>query len=253
MDICNIISVRFSLRMHPEWTIKAYGDEVNRESWFGFRANLFKRTLLASIQRQTVMPRRVYLMMDQADERLYAKYLASECALIRPVFSNHSSQISQELHRDYPANVASSRIDSDDMIAPDYIEKVNLVICSSLRSGIEFDYVVACRGIRTDLKEAQEIYYSCSPFLTLFEASYSGKEVYGFNHELVEGRPHIKDRLARWAQVIHGSNVSNNFIPGGLHPDDFENATISSPKLIAAATTPLCSGTAELFGLPASF
>jgi hypothetical protein len=252
MEISNIISVRFSLRMDPEWTKKAYGDETNRESWFRSRSGIFKRTLLASIRRQTVKPKRVFLMLDRADEHFYDKYLNTDDPLIRPVFHNHLSRIAQEINQDYAYNVACSRIDSDDMIAPDYIEKINSAICSSLQSGIQFDYVVACSGIRTDLNKMQEIYYGCSPFLTVFESTYSGKEVYKFNHELVEEVPHIKDRLARWAQIIHGTNISNDFIVSELEPDGFERAALTAPKLIAKTRTMLRPDIIDLFGLPTS-
>lgn len=252
MDISNIISVQSSLRIHPEWTNKAYGSELNRESWFKLRSRLFRNTLLASIRRQTVQPKRIFLMMDRADEQLYSKYLNINDPLFQPIFQNHLSEIAREIHQNHPANVACSRIDSDDIIAPDYLEKVNSAIVSSLRSGVQFEYVVACSGIRTDLREMQEIYYGCPPFLTLFESSYSGKEVYGFNHELVEEKPLIKDRLARWAQIIHGQNISNDFVEGGLQPKDFDRVATTSAKLIAKARTMLSPDMVELFGLPAS-
>src|SRR5687768_2477702 len=68
------VVIRFSLR-YPAWMRSAYGQESERADWFAMRARLFKACVVASMERQTVAPRRVFVLMDVADTDFWRQHL----------------------------------------------------------------------------------------------------------------------------------------------------------------------------------
>ena len=69
--------------------------------------------------------------------------------------------------------------------------------------------MVACDGYFTDLKQIQQVYYNCSPFISLYVRHYNGENIYDGDHtRILDRQPRIV-ATARWVQIIHGSNVDN--------------------------------------------
>ncbi len=211
-NIKNVVVVRFSLRV-PAWRKKIFFNDKNRDAWFKFRSELYKQTLGLSIKSQTKQADRVYLLMDENDGDLYAKYL--EDSYISPIFSkdsNHNWQVGEDLVRSgLCENIAMSRIDSDDIIARDYFEKINTQISELVNQGQTVEYLVACTGYRSDFSQAQPIHYIGGPFITLYKQKYSYETVYGFEHKSLLQKTYIQNYDAEWMQVIHGTNVVNGF------------------------------------------
>lgn len=213
LGIQNIVVTRFSLRV-AGWRHQIYFDERGRDAWFEYRAMLYKRTLGESLSVQTVKPAKVYLLMDTGDRALAARHFPEMNFM--PIFSLHGDyrrQIAADLERQgLVDNIAMSRIDSDDIIARNYFEKLNACILDSLRSGEPSELFVACKGYRTNFVDVQPMYYHNGPFITRFCSKYAGETPY-FQHETLGQHAHVKDASAEWMQVIHGTNLANGFQP----------------------------------------
>jgi len=216
MNISHIVIVRFSIRTSDSRHLQAYGSEEKREQWFAMRSRLFAETLYASLQQQSVPPLKVFLLMDEADEWLYAKYLNINDPRYMPIFSKGTAcfgAVSDWIKNSKLSNLALSRIDSDDLIARNFLEEVGLSIESATSQGKFFKYVVSAMGWKTDGVRFRKLFFNYSPFLTLFCQKYSGENVYAIRHGQVYKQPHIVCHNSQWMQFIHGGNLSNGF-PG---------------------------------------
>lgn len=212
-SIRNVVVVRFSLRVQA-WRRRTFFDDRSRHAWFKYRAMLYAHTLGASFAAQTVNPARVYLLMDAGDRALAERYLSDQ--RFTPVYSvnrDHHQQVAADLEREgLINNIALSRIDSDDIIARDYFEKLNVSILDSLHQGGPSRLMVACKGYRSNLVDLQAMYYHDGPFITCFCDKYAGETPY-FDHKTLRDYAHVKNVSAEWMQVIHGTNVANGFQP----------------------------------------
>lgn len=212
-SIRNVVIVRFSLRVQA-WRRRMFFDERGRDAWFEYRAMLYRRTLGASLAAQTVKPVRVYLLMDAGDRALAERHLSGlPFTSVFSVDGDHHQQVAADLEREgLVDHIALSRIDSDDIVARNYFEKLNACILDSLREGGPSELFVACKGYRSNFVDLQAMYYHDGPFITRFCKRYAGETPY-FDHKTSGQYPHVKDASAEWMQVIHGTNVANGFQP----------------------------------------
>ncbi|WP_370244202.1 glycosyltransferase [Alteromonas abrolhosensis] len=235
MDIFYI--VRFSLRLNSDWEIKTFGGDVNRECWFEFRSKVLANTIYASIVKQTVPGCKIILLLDKDDKDLYERYF--DLKNVFPVFSEKSNFMDDVIsivqkNRDYPdQKIIISRVDSDDILAPDYTEKVFELTASPSEN--ENFWIVSTDGARFDLNSYQRIYYAVSPFISY--VSHDGKleNVYGFNHENISEKSNVKylqSHAPIWCQILHGSNVANSFWAASTE-DDFLLARAENRKASA--------------------
>ncbi|MGR3458068.1 MAG: glycosyltransferase [Pseudooceanicola nanhaiensis] len=225
--------VRFSLRLKEDWLRAAYGQEENRLSWLKSRGEIFKDTMYRSMVRQTYAPHKLFLLMDEGDADFFETSFKGLSDIVEPVFSqrwNHYEQVARKIHSYGKTNVAVSRGDSDDLVADNYFERVNGAIHSSVEKGIEFNYIVATRGFVSDGTQIQEIYYSCSPFLTLFRKRWDGANIYAINHEDVRSHPHVAVSDAAWLQYVHGTNIANRLFQSNAGRDEFDAAIAKGAK-----------------------
>ena len=240
IEITNVVIVRFSLILSTDWCIKAYGQEENREKWFKYRSQLFESTLLKSILNQSVKPKYVFILMHMNDKYLYDKYLSDIKFTVYPIFVSGGFG-EKEIAKVISAveNIAVSRVDSDDLLANDYFQKINQSISEAIHNEVKFDYIISTTGYRLNAKLFQKIYYNCGPFLTSFGKNLENINIYSFSHEEVINYPHILNNEALWVQYIHGSNIANDFIDSNLSNDEFNAKIGVNPKLILTMTYPI--------------
>lgn len=212
--IDNYLITRFSLRIQ-DWATRAYGDEVNREAWFASRASMFLEGLFASVRAQTKPVLGHLLLMDSGDVRLFEKYLDVGPPLV-PLFSTNAESHPRACEylstRGNTENLAISRVDSDDLVAFDYVERVSRCISVGLSKQLAFNFVVASDGFVTDFEQIQTVHHPTSPFLTQFSRRWSGERLFGFSHREIGQKPHIVCQEARWMICLHGSNLMNAFM-----------------------------------------
>lgn len=212
-NISNVVVVRFSIRVKA-WRNRLFFDEKSRESWYKYRAELYRQTLGLSLNRQTEKPFRIYLFMDQGDRPLYEKYFNGVDFV--PIFSDHdhSQMVADDLGKlGVTNNVAITRIDSDDIVECRFFEKINAKIRELKSDGKNVCLIGSSSGYRTNFLEIQSVFHGAPPFITLFSERYAGEDVYSHDHRDIGEMDHVKDTCAEWMQVIHGTNVANIFKP----------------------------------------
>ena len=268
-NLQNVVVVRFSLKV-AEWRRRAFVNDRNRELWFAYRARLFRQTLYASLLAQTKPVQALYLLMDEDDPALFEKYqhewMAQTEALalgncsapeIRPIFSSqspHEKVALDLLKRGQTQHVTVSRIDSDDIVARDFFEKLSRDISDALQRGEVFDYVMAAQGYKSNLRQTQRCLYGRSPFLTRYWSQFphpsqwpSADEpptVYDVSHVRIREYRLLESLNAQWMQLLHGTNVANGFSKSHTHvlpPDLAFLKEPNSPPILCEAKQPFDS------------
>lgn len=225
--------MRFSLRLSRDWEIKAYGSEDKRASWIIWRLGLLSKHLISALLSSTRRPDKIFLLADTSDKEIIDSAITANES-VEWLFSSGAAPfeiLRLRLLSLFAGNqVVISRIDSDDTISMKYGEELLAVANASIdKRRVQNYYIVYTNGFRSDGIRIQPVYYSCSPFLSLFCPAYSGENIYSINHEDVLKFPHLSIDIPSWCQIIHGTNVSNRFFPA--HPD-FETSTKASYKLL---------------------
>jgi hypothetical protein len=238
-DIRNYVVIRFSVR-HGDWAQRAYGDESNRAAWFEMRSKLFLKWTAASLQSQTIAPRRVFVVMDPSDTQLWARHLALPPPFT-PVYL--TGGIDRETFRlireDGDGPAVTSRIDSDDAVAPDYLERINESVGESWTGNRPETYVVACNGYVTDLASIETIYWNASPFLSIFTPEVTEAKLLTLNHLTVLDHAPILNTTALWMQIVHGTNLANKLRAPRLRPPDGPRVQLPGSPLPAPLAWPL--------------
>ncbi|APZ55192.1 Putative rhamnosyl transferase (plasmid) [Salipiger abyssi] len=192
------------------------------------------------------------MLLDEGDAETYEKHFAFDSDLVQPVFAKKGAPYEagvEYIRSTGLKNIVISRADSDDIISDDYIEKVNAEVTRLVEAGQPFDYIVATHGYRTDGDVIQEIYYSCSPYLSLFREEWDGKNIYDINHEDVLQYAYFPIESARWMQCIHGGNLANQFMNGMADRQSFEDSIRNNKKLIAMQRVSAKDNWPENFGV----
>jgi hypothetical protein len=203
------ISIRFSIRGISDTA--RFADEAERTAWFAARAKILTRCTIPSLLRQTVQPRGVFLLMDLSDQQYWDEFLDLPDPFI-PLFIRHSeinSVPAEHIRERGESNVILTRLDSDDALADTYLEEISKTAAASLTDERTSAYIVACNGYRTDFRFIQSVYYTCTPFQSVFAHEYAGQGVYQFNHMNVHQHNPLLNQTALWLQVVHGWNLSN--------------------------------------------
>ncbi|GAA1426465.1 hypothetical protein GCM10009616_01060 [Microlunatus lacustris] len=218
---CYVV-IRFSVRFQ-DWTRRAYGQEDARSEWFAMRARLFRASVVASLERQTVAPRRVFVLMDVDDVALWHQHLDLPAPYV-PVFvraEDVDQEISARLAADDTKNIVISRLDSDDAISRRYFEKITDTARNFWRLGITKAYMVAPNGHFTDLRRIQRVYFNCSPFISLYVHRYHGENIFDLEHLRILERHPVMVESVEWMQIIHGTNIGNRlYKKSRFEPDD---------------------------------
>jgi hypothetical protein len=222
MKLINIVVVRFSVRLKPEVCASVYGSEKNRDKWLAYRFDLFNKTIKKSLQRQTVMPEKVYLLMDDSDRNFYESEIHLD-PLFTPIFAkgNHLALVEKDLSEKYKKNIAVSRIDSDDLISDNYFEAVNASIIKACKSNFDLKCVIVCRGFRTNGKKIQDLYFNCSPFLTEYLPNFKQLRLLRMNHRKAIEEKFVLNNEARFMQFLH-YNLANRFAYDNLTYEEYE-------------------------------
>lgn len=238
-DIRNYVVIRFSVR-HADWAERAYGDESNRAAWFAMRSKLFLKWTAPSLQSQSVAPRRVFVAMDPSDRELWSRHLALPPPFT-PLYLERG--IDREAFRlvreDGVGPAVVSRIDSDDAVAPDYLERINESVAGAWTGERPAAYVVACNGYVTDLTSIETIYWNVSPFLSVFMEDVTEAKLVTLNHTTVLDHSPILNTTALWMQIVHGSNLVNKMRPPRRQPPDGPNVQVPGWPLPVSIAWPV--------------
>lgn len=187
------------------------------EAWLRYRLALFAAVTLPSMESQTAASRRWLLLIDHACR---AGWLEDELALfgdgdvfetvwIDGLFWSTIGQVVTE--RATAPHVITTRLDSDDAIARDYLARIQATF-----AGQDALYVNFQRGLQFERSGALYTYlHASNAFLSFIERRRDGEPVRTvFSSTAHADAAKYADVLQVsappvWLQVVHGSNIMN--------------------------------------------
>lgn len=215
MPICHLLITRFNIQYEPEDTIGI------QPAWLEERLRLFEQYCIPSVQHQSC-PAFLWLLIG--DERTssvyreriegYKKYILNLrtywCAYQKDGYHNLYHQIAQEYLHDGDILI-TSRLDNDDSIAEDYIERVQQAAKDGEEGIISFPL-----GKQTFVKDNKSyiVRYLPNHSTSRIEKS-SFETIMAFNHALLDKSQlcPIETGHPMWEEIVHGGNVSNDYVP----------------------------------------
>jgi hypothetical protein len=254
----HVLVTRFSIRRQG-WTDKISGhSEERRARWFAWRSALFKRTLYRSLLGQSHQDFRLFVLMDEGDEPLWEQHLAIADPRLTPIFEAdprlNLAGTREQLHRLASPGLLISRVDSDDLLAADYLLRINASAELLEKNGVGRGLILSPLGYVTDGAYVQRLYYPSAPFISLYCRAYNRENIYGFDHTKVLqiGVPCLLNPAAAWMQFLHGTNLVNRFrLERVVQPDRFQACVAESPRLmVALAPEPAASAWPPGFPFP---
>lgn len=211
----HLLITRFNLKWGYEPVDSKYSDDWMRE-----RIALFERYTLPSVQRQTNDDFRWIILLDEERCRRFPGIVELiERSGYVPMFCEHLRFAVPQI-RDYVSalgdveHVATSRLDSDDVLHPDYIAdlKAQFRRSSEPRYLVDFPFV-AVMSDSTGKYGIRAYWRFPSAFLTLVEPFDQGsRTAIGFDHFKLRGvyPEYLMDSI-RTMIVAHGNTVRNAF------------------------------------------
>lgn len=213
----HVLLTRFSAVMVP-------GAPPATEEWLHYRLGFFYDACLPSVRRQRGPAPFDWLVLlddrcsddfrDQIEELAEGAFtpIWSSEPFRRDSFAGHVAD------RTDAAYLITTRIDSDDAMAVDFMARVQGEFAGQERTFVNFP-----RGVQIDRTGA--VYRSnivSSPFLSLIERREAGRPpetVFVAKHARARGHAPLRqvDAPVMWAQVVHDDNVSN--IVNGVRTD----------------------------------
>lgn len=219
----------------------------NQPGWLAERFVLFERYCLPSVAAQTTKDFTWIIYFDKDTPREFKDRIA---ALQREVpFHAYYTGLFQssgwprsvvEVLGETPPTILTSRLDNDDALAADYMERTAVAatgLSPSPRIGI-----VITRGFIRATSSAYEIEHPCNAFTSWLEATDGPQPILtamGISHmDAASFGPLVQvPGPGGWLQVVHGNNVSNKVrgqrVPPAALADRFHAGSLDG--LLAAS------------------
>ncbi|WP_134772057.1 glycosyltransferase [Ornithinimicrobium flavum] len=205
----HVLLTRFSAVMVP-------GAPPATEEWLHYRLGFFYDACLPSVTRQRGAQPFDWLVLfdDRCSDDFRAQVGELAEGAFTPIWSSEpfrrDSFAGPVADRADAAYLITTRIDSDDAMAVDFMARVQTEFAGQERMFVNFP-----RGVQIDRTGA--VYRSnivSSPFLSLIERREEGRPpetVFVAKHARARGHAPVRQVHApvMWAQVVHGTNVSN--------------------------------------------
>lgn len=209
------------------WNEKSREEYVN---WLHIRLDLFSRYTFKSYQNLSTKPDSWILLVEK--EKLDDKTLTQlsslisqeNCELVQYKSGLRASILEYLVNtygaENFPREVRTTRLDTDDLISKDFFDRINSVTLESNTSQL----LISFPGGANYDSETEVFYYSSypeNPFLTLckknktpdeFKSVYD--EMHTVFHKVVQKNCYIRSITPMWCSIIHGSNLSNHSLRG---------------------------------------
>lgn len=217
-DVDHFLLTRFSAVLHP-------GQPPAEEDWLYYRLGFFVDACLPSVLSQHGARPFEWLVLldDRCPDGFREQVEELAAGAFTPVWTHEPFRrdafAEHVARRSDAAYLITTRIDSDDAMAVDLMASVQARFARQERMFVSFP-----RGIQIDRSGA--VYRSAvlsSPFLSLIERRVPGQPpatVYVAKHARARGHAPLLEVRApvMWAQVVHGTNVSNIVNGVRVHP-----------------------------------
>lgn len=202
-----------------------------KDKWTEERLELFTKYTFPSVMNQTCKDFKWLIFCDPKTISPWCSELeALNSNLITVIFDepphkhewyNPTQEVLTDFFKPYilgepGSRVLTTRLDSDDMLAPDFIERIQAGVDPTLT-----DQVLLC--YYGYIMDKEENYYnkrwSDNPFVTAVEILPDIKTAHGANHmraSRISKNILCVDRKPGWVCVVHGDNCRNNLDRRGV-------------------------------------
>ena len=215
MQVQHILVTRYNIASDAA---DAAGIDGLDPQWLAHRDLLFRRYCVPSVARQTSRDFRWFVAFHpDTPARFFAGLDGVATVVLEPDFVRAAATIERELSSS--GIVIASKLDNDDILAPDYIERVRSAANARLLSGGSGDFLVsAVDGLlwNTATDEMVAFAWEAGPFLSLVELRKNGKawrSPLGLAHPTANTiYPEIRLRSDQplWMQIVHDRNIANH-------------------------------------------
>ncbi|MGI0501040.1 class I SAM-dependent methyltransferase [Limnospira platensis] len=208
---------------HPVWENKTREEYL---SWLHTRLDLFARYTFKSYQNLNTKPDQWLLLVDQdkLDQETFSQLsdlIAGEKCQLVQYQSNLRLSILEYLISTYgvsnfPSEVRTTRLDTDDIISKDFFDKINSVVLEKNTSQL----LISFPGGANYDSETGLFYYSSypeNPFITLCHKNQTPNEfkcvydqMHTVFHKVAQKNLYIRTHTPMWCSVIHTSNLANH-------------------------------------------
>ncbi|WKN53751.1 glycosyltransferase [Rhodococcus opacus] len=212
----HLVMTRFNVRV---------GREPANEDWLRHRLQYFENVCCASIASQTNKDFRWIVLFDSEREPWFEAEVErlSRNGLFEPIWVEGSFEptVAANLFAERSSAdwLITTRVDNDDALARDFIEKVQ-----SQFERQDFEFVNFQSGLQ--LNDAGELFHRLDPsnaFISLIEKRREGppRGIYLAWHDRVEQHGPMRQvrSHAMWLQMVHGRNIGNQARGVRAEPD----------------------------------
>jgi Putative rhamnosyl transferase len=221
------------------WNVRGFGGSYRDPRWLDERQWLFESFCLPSVRRQ-ILEDFTWLILIDAETPPEARGWLTGCdprirlVPIGPDPRERALAIRSIIRSGSGDRVITTRLDSDDAIAGNYLHAVRAYDWG-VRRFVGFEY-----GLAFDCRTGQLWFrrYRLNPFLSLIEPRDHAESVHVQRHEDVCCDELVSLASIGWLQVIHGGNLANTLqgspVPGSDVPellDAFGVADSSAARL----------------------
>ena len=216
MKYKHLIFTRFNLQYELD------SDLHLQAAWLDERFRLFEQYCLPSIVGQTDLHFTwVILSSNQTPDR-YKNRLSSYAECYRNVQIEYCDYY-EDVNVLYKAMgdryvedndfLLSTRIDSDDMLAVDFVATLQSYVQSHLSTDAVLSFPNGVQWFEKD-KMAFAVSYSQNHFLSFLEDRHNIRTCLGIDHTKVSEQTLVLlPRTAMWCEIVHGNNICNGYTP----------------------------------------
>ena len=205
----HVLLTRFAVRWE-EGSPRRRWEE--RKGWVDYRINLFNKYCLPSVKAQTFKDFDWWLLIDptfpgiKLEHIIYLQRCANILWITAP-FREDQVEVGDLLNYRYRDQwVCSSRVDSDDVLRNDFMERVH-ELATEEEAWIGFRHGYMMKENQIAPRE-----FLCNPFVSYVEYASPFRSVFKLSHKRVykDGGLFKKiDDVPGWIQVDHSDNVKN--------------------------------------------
>ncbi len=216
MKFKHIILTRFNL----QYTLDS--DLHLQTAWLDERFRLFEQYCLPSIMGQTDLQFTWVVLSSNQTPDLYKRRL-SNFALRYPNIQIEYCAYYEDVNVLYKAMgdkyvedndfLLSTRIDSDDMLAANFVCALQTYVQSHLSAEAIITFT---NGVQWFEKENMVFAIACSKnhFLSFLESRHNIRTCLGIDHTKVPENQLIRlNEKAMWCEIVHGNNICNGYAP----------------------------------------
>ncbi|MEM8854699.1 MAG: glycosyltransferase [Pseudomonadota bacterium] len=214
--VAHIIYTRFNLRFGGETFSNTFND-----AWMKERIALFKAHTMPSVLGQVEKNFSWVILFDEERSLPYADFLdeidgAPNCFVafadgvhdMVPVLRQHIAS-----HAPAASILASTRLDSDDVLHPLFTQDVQAAIDPDAHSGYIVDFpFTETVDVMSGQRELKYFHSFPSPFYTYIEANSDEPHIGVYNHTKIPDEIPVRNlNLVRTTTIVHGGNLLNQY------------------------------------------